>query len=270
MSYIAREAPKWLQTMQIECTNRLVYKADMLLQIVGPALVFFLIKYQLWSSIFSLKGIDLIAGYSLEAMLEYQAWVLLVGFISQSYNSRNLADDIRLGRISSYLVYPFEFWKFHTASFLGFQAVQLFIVILTTVVLFSLGMLPSLSLGSFFIALIYSLFVGVVWFAVYFTIGLLAFWIEETWTLRVTFAMSAQFLSGAIIPIEFFPKFAQSILDYLPFKYMTYVPVKVFMGEYEQNLTNAFLILLLWFFIIFIIARFVWKKGIRLYSAAGM
>ena len=41
--------------------------------------------------------------------------------------------------------------------------------------------------------------VGVFWFQIQFFLALSAFWLEETWVLRVIFLIVAQFLSGAVI-----------------------------------------------------------------------
>lgn len=264
------ELKKWQQTIQISIANHLAYKSDVILQIIGPAIVFFLIKYQLWTSIYSFSEAEALKGYTLNSMIEYQAWVMLVGFLSQSYNSRNLAEDIRLGRITAYLVYPFEFWKFHTASFVAFQLAQLCIVAITTIVLTAIGLLPTLTLTSFCTGAVFSFLVGFLWFTIHYALGLLAFWLEETWMLRVTFIITAQFFSGAVIPLELFPDTLQSTLQWLPFPYMTFVPVKIFMNNYSGDIASAFVVLLIWIVLLSFAGKLIWQKGLRLYTAAGM
>src|SRR5690606_15115581 len=101
------ELDKWLQTIRISWTKQMAYKINFVLLIIGPTVVFFFIKYNLWSSIYGMEGVENIQGYDLPKMLTYQVWVMIVAFIAQGYNSMNLAEDIRLGRISSYLIYPF-------------------------------------------------------------------------------------------------------------------------------------------------------------------
>ncbi len=267
---LQRELSKWTQTVQISSANFLAYKGDVLLQVIGPAVVFFLIKYQLWSSIYDFADAEVIKGYTIQSMIEYQAWVMLVGFISQSYNSRHLAEDIRLGRISSYLLYPFEFWHFHTARFIAFQLIQLSIVAVSVVALYISGFLPSLTLSHFVIGALYTSLIGLLWFSIHFALGILAFWLDETWMLRVTFIIIANFFSGAVLPLELFPDALRSLLYLLPFPYMTYVPVKIFMGVYEGSVLYAISVVLLWITILSVLSRLIWARGIRLYTAAGM
>ena len=44
--------PKWLETIRISISKVMAYRLNFLLQIIGPTLVFFFIKYNLWSSIY--------------------------------------------------------------------------------------------------------------------------------------------------------------------------------------------------------------------------
>jgi len=263
------EARKWAQTMSIAFSDKLAYKFDFTLYVLGPSIVFFLIKYNLWTSIYEFQETPVIQGYDLNLMLQYQAWILIVSFLAQGHTSLQLAQDIRLGQITSYLLYPFSFWRYHTAAFLALQVIQILVAAVTLGALIASGLLPF-SIELIIRGTLFSLAVGFLWFAFQFATGLLAFWLEETWVLRVMLMLVAQFLSGAIIPLELYPKWLQDFLLYTPFPYLAYVPVKIFMGDYDQSYWISFVILFLWILVVFLIARYVWKQGLRLYSAAGM
>jgi len=269
MSVLVLEARKWAQTMSIAFSDRLAYKFDFVLYVLGPSIVFFFIKYNLWVSIYSYQTESVIKGYDLGMMLQYQAWILIVSFLAQGHTSLQLAEDIRLGRISSYLLYPFSFWQYHTAAFFSLQVIQIFVATVSLMVLVLAGLLP-VNLDLLIQGVFFSLLVGLLWFAFQFTIGLLAFWLEETWVLRVMLMLVAQFLSGAIIPLELYPDWLRSLLLYTPFPYLAYIPVKIFMGEYDASYLQTLLILIFWIGAVFMLARFVWRRGLRLYSAAGM
>ena len=267
---IALNSAKWTQTMQVAWSNQLVYKLNFLMLVLGPVVVFFFIKYNLWSSIFGMPGVTSIQGYDLRGMLEYQVWVMIVGLLAQSYNNMKLSEDIRLGRISSYLIYPFGFWQFHTASFFGTQVIQIVVSFLTVVIVVAAGFKLNLSMTETPLVLAYCVLVSLLWFSIAFILGLAAFWLEETWILRVIFVIIAQFLSGSIVPLEIYPAWFRSVLDYTPFPYMTYVPVKLFMGVYEGSIAAAFAIISFWLLIMVALATLTWKRGIRMYSGAGM
>ncbi|MFY7930314.1 MAG: ABC transporter permease [Oligoflexus sp.] len=264
------ELSKWMATVRISWSKHLAYKLNFVLLVIGPTLVFFFVKFSLWKAIFSLEGVTTLQGYDLRRMLNYQAWTLLVGLLAQGYNSMNLAEDIRLGRISAYLVYPFGFWPFQTASFLAFQGLQLLVSAVTLLLLVVGGLLSGWSWPALLEGFVFSLLVGFFWYQISFLIGLAAFWLEETWVLRVMFVTIAQFLSGAMMPLEVFPVWLESILQWSPFPYLTYVPAKMFMGEYSGSFAVAALILGLWLAVVSLGVNWVWRRGLRLYTAAGM
>lgn len=264
------EWAKWWATMKISWSKQLAYKLNFMLLVIGPTLVFFFVKYNLWTAIYRLEGVTSIQGYSLDAMLHYQMWGLMVGFLVQGYNSMNLAEDIRLGRISSYLVYPFGFWPHQTASFLAFQAIQCVVAAASFVLLQLLGLLHQWSWSSLVGGTLFSLLMGLFWYQVSYLIGLAAFWLEETWVLRVMFLTISQFLSGAILPLEIYPSWLVDILRWTPFPYLTYAPIKIYMGEYPGSWLEAVGIVSFWLLVSGLMGLLVWRRGVRLYTAAGM
>lgn len=265
-----REKDKWLATFRINWSKQMAYKLNFLLLVLGPILVFFFIRYNLWSSIYQLQGVTEIQGYNRGQMLSYQAWVMIVALLAMGYSGMNLAEEIRLGRISAYLLYPFGFWPFHTASFLAFQWLQFFISFLTLSALLLRGWVLWPTPQGLFHGLLFSLCVSFFWYQANFLIGILAFWLEETWILRVMLITVAQFFSGSLIPLELFPSWLVDILQYLPFPYLTYVPVKIFMGTYTGSMPLAYSAILIWSLILSAVVYGVWRRGLRNYTAAGM
>lgn len=260
---------KWLQTIKVCWTKYTTYRLNFLLQVLGPAIVFFFIKYQLWSAIFSGPGETKIGNYDLHTMITYHGFALVVGLLTQGHAAMNLAEDIRMGRISTYLIYPFNFWEFHTANFIAFELLQIIVTAVTLVGFGLTGLVALPSIGVILSGYAFCLVVSCFWFALQFFTGLLGFWLEETWILRVMLQLLSTFLSGAIIPIDLFPTWAQRILDFTPFPYLTYYPIKYFTGG-DLSLTKGILMIVSWTVVFIFINRKIWGRGIRLYTAAGM
>jgi len=267
---LGAELQKWGATVRISWARHTAYKLNFVLLVIGPVLVFFFIRYQLWSAIYSFEGVDTLQGYHFEQMLAYQVWVMIVGFLALGFNGTNLAEEIRLGRISAYLLYPFGFWPYQASSFLAFQSLQLLVAAVTLAGVWWAGWVQISSLNQLGQGLLFACCVGVFWFQANFLIGILAFWLEETWVLRVMLVTISQFLSGALIPLELFPSWLSQHLNALPFPYLTYVPVRLFMGEYAGSLWQAYLTLGLWTLLLFGLCQWVWRRGIRTYTAAGI
>ena len=265
---------KWTQTMKVSWSNLLVYRVNFLLQVIGPLLIFLFIKVSLWGSIFAGRSSgDTIGGYDLTTMLKYHLWIMIANILIFSSSSQNLAEDIRLGRISTYLIYPFSFWQFHTAQYLSRQLVQMSIACFTIFLIFILDSLyqfefqitfDRVAMG-FFMAILGSIF----WFCMNYLIGMISFWLEETWTLTVLLQIITYFFSGAIMPLELFPMWLQNALQYSPFPYIAFVPVKAFMGH-SPDLLLSLSVLTFWTILVIALSAFLWKRGLNLYTAAGM
>jgi ABC-2 type transport system permease protein len=261
---------KWWMTMKISWIKYTAYRLNFFLQIIGPSLGFFFLKFNLWISIFeTTPDIKLIGSYNLSQMLQYHTWSLIVALVAQGHASWNLSEDIRMGKISSYLIYPFNFWEFHTASWLSFQVIQTIVAVITLLFINSLGIIPSFILSGILKGFAFTLFVSLFWYILQYLTGIMSFWLEETWILRVMLQVITTFLSGSILPLEFYPDWLVKILNYTPFPYLTYYPVKIFMGA-EVDIFRGLAILTFWGVLISFLNSFIWRRGIRLYTAAGM
>lgn len=261
---------KFIQTIKTCFTNLMAYRLNLLLLVIGPALVFFLIKVQLWSSIFTHHS--MINGYTLSMMIEYQFWVFLLGLLTQGFNSIHIADDIRLGRITQFLLYPFSFFHYNIAYFLAFFFIQFIICMLTMIMMCNAGLIDLIFSIQFLIGVAFALLVAWFWFQIQYLIGILAFWLEETWVMRVLVGLVAQFFSGSILPLEFYPQWLTKLLWLSPFPYITYFPVKLISASdiaFNQALQGAG-ILIIWSLLLYLLTHLIWRKGIRLYTAAGM
>ena len=268
MNLITREFSKWWQTFVVCWSKHTSYRLNFFLQIIGPSLVFFFVKYHLWSSIYQGRDDIVLKGYNLDSMITYHLFAMLVSLLGQGFATQNLSEEIRLGKITSYLIYPFEFWAFHTASFISFQVLQsiIFFITISCLTLFNI---VQIDMNSILTGFIYCQFIGFFWYCLQYMTGIIAFWLEETWILQVILRVLTSFLSGAIIPLELYPKFVVEILEYTPFPYLTYYAIKIFTGKIQLNPSMIF-ILLFWIFIFCLINHFIWKRGIKNYTAAGM
>ncbi|MDT8445343.1 MAG: ABC-2 family transporter protein [bacterium] len=262
---------KWWMTMRVSWSNLLVYRVNFILQGIAPLFVFLVVKLSLWYKIFESSPQAQVGGYHFEEMAAYHLWILIASLLIFNGNSQRISEDIRLGRITSYLIYPFQLWEFHAASFLARSWFQLFIALGTLFGAWALlgGRLALPSPAALLAGLGLALLGGLFWFWVNFMVGLVGFWLEETWTLMVMLQIVTYFLSGAIIPLELYPDWMQTLLSFTPFPYIAYWPARLFMGHLDQ-VGWVFGALAFWVVVMALAAWWTWRAGMRLYTAAGM
>ena len=261
---------KWAQSFKIHLLNELQYKLNFFLGMIIPVLVFFFIKYQLWTSIYAVNSKEILQGYTLSKMIEYQFWILILEIFSRShYFSENISSSIRLGKISSFLIYPFSFISYHFSLFFSQKFIQMFIGVsaILLAVLFDWVKIPLFTI--FLQAGIFIIVINIFWFLIQLFVGFLSFWLEETWSLNAAIRFVIFFLSGAIMPLELYPDFLVKILLWTPFPYLIYTPVKILMGE-EVAIGFSLFILCAWLCTFYLLVYWIWKRGLRQYTGVGI
>jgi len=77
-------------------------------------------------------------------------------------------------------------------------------------------------------------------------------------------------LSGAVFPIDILPGVYQKIVMSLPFPYMIFFPVQVYLGKITgMSLIQGFVISIAWAVALYLAMRYVWSRGLKEYQAFG-
>ena len=75
---------------------------------------------------------------------------------------------------------------------------------------------------------------------------------------------------GHLFPLDMLPEPLQAALRLTPFPYMLYFPVQVYLGRIEPSaLLPGLAIQGAWVLVMYGVARWVWARGVRHYSAVG-
>jgi ABC-2 type transport system permease protein len=85
----------------------------------------------------------------------------------------------------------------------------------------------------------------------------------------IWFALS-EMLGGIIAPLALFPPNVIAVTNWLPFRFMLSFPVEILSGRLALNdLMAGFATLILWALLAIILYRWIWRRGIRQFSAYG-
>jgi ABC-2 type transport system permease protein len=77
-------------------------------------------------------------------------------------------------------------------------------------------------------------------------------------------------LAGAIIPLSFFPEVLQKIFLLLPFQFLIYLPMKIYLGKISPTQIPFELFKEAGWIVGFgILNLFIWRRGVRQYVAMG-
>ncbi len=253
-------------------SDALVYRATgliWLLNDIGPALVMIVF----WMAAFQTK--ESISGYNLASIAFYYFGVAGISSLVTTHPQYILADEIRSGAFSNYLVKPIQLAVYKLAGGLSWRVIRVLFFVPAVLILWQLMSLnlPSLNfnlttLVIFFLSLTLSLLIT---FFIKMILGLTAVWFTECGWLFMSFEIIAGFFSGELIPLDLFPPAVIAVNNLLPFKYMIYFPLSLILNRISslpEQLTGL-LIAFVWVIFFYTLYRLVLKQGIKNYCAYG-
>jgi len=232
-------------------------------------LVFFL-----WSTVFSNPARE-IFGYNREKILTYIFGILILKAIVLSARAVDVAGEISRGDLTNYLLKPISYFKYWFVRDISSKVLNLLFASVETVVLLLILRPPlyfQTNPGSLLAFLISILIAIILFFGLLFLVNLVALWMPENgWAAQFLFmVIIVEFLSGGVFPLDILPRAIQGVLYSLPFPYLLFFPLQVYLGKLSAvEVVKGLVISGIWVGLILFSVRAVWQKGIRNYSAEG-
>lgn len=263
---------KYIKAFQVSMQNMLEYRSDFLFQLLSR---FFPVIIQLfmWTAIFQASPETVVMGYTYSQMITY---TILSVFITSMLNvdaHYRIADDIKNGMLSKYLILPLDYYAYQAAGFLGGKISELAVlgigIVVLCIIMQAMGFFVATALGVLAFAVLL-LLVMVLQFVMYYCLACLAFWFGECGGVFTVVSVIARIISGAVFPLDIFGSLAVNISKLLPFYYTTYFLTNTLLGK--NNWGEILLgtgALTCWILILYGLGRLLWARGQKRYIAAG-
>lgn len=273
-SRVWRAVRKYVNIFRVSLIERTAYRGDFLL---GTILRFFpvITTILLWKAVYSGAEQSRIAGYSEQRMIAY----LLLIHISRMFSSMpglsaTIARDIREGTLKKYLVQPLDMIGY----LLSYRAAHKVAYITTSALPYAglfllcsgyfVGLWPdALTLSAYIVSLLLAFAIGFFFEA---SMGMAGFWFLEVTSLLWVVNTVNYFISGQMFPLDLLGPPWDTILKWLPFQYLAYFPAIIFLREVRgRALVEGLLMELAWAVALIVLARWLFARGLRRYSAYG-
>ena len=102
------------------------------------------------------------------------------------------------------------------------------------------------------------------------TISCLAFWTTRVYSLSEFYYALAVLFSGQFVPLQLMPRVIQDIAQYLPFQMYRYVPIETILNRLPiEVVLRDYAVGLVWLAVSFVLFVWVWREGIKRFSAVG-
>lgn len=261
---------KYLLVIQNTWNETLTYRINFIMWRVRTSIQLLTI-YLLWFSVIPQNGN--LFGYSQSQMLTYILATSIVTAIVFATRTHEIAQNINEGDLSIFILKPWGYFTYWFFRDIGDKLMNIVFMIGEFIILFYFLKPPIyyqtdiLVLFFTFICLIVAIFLN---FFISCLIGLIGFWSPDVWAPRFLFYVILSFFTGSYFPLDILPKTLQNTLSLLPFPYLMYFPIKIYLGHLNlMDIISGLIISLMWVLLIYFALSFVWKKGIKNYNAYG-
>lgn len=111
-------------------------------------------------------------------------------------------------------------------------------------------------------------------FGIHFLLGSivtsLAFWTTRVYSVANLVYMVVILLSGQFVPLQLMPPAVQAAAEWLPFQMITFTPIEIILNRLPvEAIPRVYIMGLAWLVVFYFFFRWVWREGVRRFSAVG-
>lgn len=228
-------------------------------------------QYFMWKAIYA--GNDTIVGMSMAQMTTYIAISYMARAFYFNNLDREIANDIRDGSVAIQFIRPYQYLLVKMMQGMGEGAFRLLMFSAPGMLLVWL-LLPIRLPGDVRVWLIFALmlvFSFLINSQINILTGLFAFFMENNEGMMRMKRVAVDLFSGLIVPVAFFPGWAQDTLRVLPFQAITYLPGAVFTGYVSGvSVSSVLAVQAFWFVVLTVPIVIMWRRArSRLFVQGG-
>jgi ABC-2 type transport system permease protein len=238
---------------------QLTYRAQAIIAVLEVVSRIFLFTV-LWAAVYRPGQVS--GGLDVRQAITYSALASLL-VSGRAYPVDTFSDRIREGTIVYLFLRPLApllyFWGVHLGG-IGYRAALLAI---GGAVGMAAGVVAPPASPTVLAAFVVSVVLAELIYGCFFLfLELVAFWTTNIWGVRALYFFALQLLSGALVPIWFFPDWAIGLLAWSPFAAATSTPVSVYVGRISPDAAFAALALqAAWLVILLGLAGLLWRRA---------
>ncbi len=264
---------KYICVLRIALAERLVYRTDFFL---GTLMRFapMVTTILLWRAIYQGSTTREYDGLTYHNIVAYYLLTMVSrAFSSMPGLSGSIARDVREGTIQKYLIQPIDQISYLFMTRLAHKLIYYAIAAAPYAIVFYLcrgffaGWPEPVDFAAGVASLVMAFLLG---FFFEVSVGLLAFWFLEISSLLFIVMSLNYFLSGHMAPLELMPDGIERVMRLLPFQYLAYFPAMTLLGKIDRaELAAGLVVQLAWTIGFVVLSRFLYRRGLRRYSAFG-
>lgn len=242
------------------------------LVIIAGNLLYLIVVYFLWKAIYASAGTETVNGMTFSDTLIYLVLASALFNFMEMYVVWEMGRNIQSGKIALDLLKPMDFRKYMFWSYSGSFVTQFFFTFLPTFIVVAIVTHGAIPLGFNLLFFVISVVMAVsINYSIDFLVGTICLYTESIWGINIMKQVIVTLLSGATIPIAFFPEPLKTIAYYLPFQSIYNAPLSVLLegNPQPQALLTTLGMQLFWCIVMTVLNKLFWKVSIRQITVNG-
>jgi len=231
----------------------IAYRADAVVRILMILSRVFLFFF-LWSAVY--RPGQVTGGLDLAQAITYSTLVALVAG-DRGYPMETFSDRIRDGSIVYLFLRPLSPLRYFWGVQMGGIVFRFVLILLGAAIGIAVGVVGLPSSPEVLLLALVSLFLADLVFSVLMLLlELIAFWTTDIRGVRDLYLFAVALLTGALVPIWFFPEWAISLLAWTPFPSAASTPISLYIGRIPaSDGLGALVVRAVWLVVLIAIAQ---------------
>ena len=262
---------KYLSFTRAGIIEEMQFRASFIIMVVGN-LLYLIIVYFLWKAIYASSGSEVVNGMTFEDTLIYLVLATALFNFLDLYVVWQIGRDIQSGKIVLDLVKPIPYRKYIFWSYSGSFVTHFFLTFLPTFIVVSAVTHGAIPLGINLLFFMFSVVMAIsINYSIDFFVGTICLYTQSIWGINIMKQVIVLLLSGATIPLAFFPEPLKSIMYYLPFQSIYNAPLSILLdGDPSvETLLTTLGTQLFWTVAMLVISKLFWKASVKQITVNG-
>ena len=237
-------------------------------------LIYLVLVYFLWKAVYASSGVDVVNGMTFTDTMIYLILATALFNFLEMFVVWDMSRSIQSGKIILDLLKPMDFRTYTFWSYSGSHVVQFVLTFIPTFIVVMIvtgGAIPmGLNLLYFVVSTVLALIVN---FGIEMLVATLCLYTESTWGINIVKETIVLLLSGASIPLAFFPEKVREVISYLPFRAVYDIPLSVLLGKAGSDSLEGLLKLwglqLAWAVVLTVAGIIFWNISVKKITVNG-
>lgn len=249
----------------------LSFRASTVVSIIGN-LIYLIVIYYLWKAIYASAGSDVVNGMTFYDTMIYLVLASALFTFMECYVTWWIGRNFQSGQIVIDLLRPMDFQIYGFFVTSGEYIIKFCTTFLPTFIIVYFMTDGTMVLGLNLLFFVLSVIIGtLINFHVDMFVGLMCFYAQSVWGLNAMKDVVVALLSGAAIPLAFFPTGLRNFVNFLPFQAIYNAPLQILIDKDFVWREGASMLLwqFMWLMIMFVATRIFWNISKKTITVNG-